>query len=99
MIQEGIPYTPAIAASPVTSVLWLIPAAPVVASGIIALLKQFGLEIMLAAPTGRAAKRMSETCGFEAKTIHRLLGYKPPNGYEHDGENPFSGDVLIGRKM
>ena len=32
-----------------------------------------GLEIRLAAPTGRAAKRMTETCGFEAQTIHRLL--------------------------
>jgi len=63
--------------------------------GIISLLKQFDLEILLAAPTGRAAKRMSETCGFEAKTIHRMLGFKPPNGYEHDGDNPISGDVLI----
>jgi len=63
--------------------------------GIISLLKQFNLEILLAAPTGRAAKRMSETCGFEAKTIHRMLGYKPPGGYEHDGDNPISGDVLI----
>ena len=63
--------------------------------GIISLLKQFNLEILLAAPTGRAAKRMSETCGFEAKTIHRMLGYKPPNGYEHDGDNPIGGDVLI----
>ena len=38
---------------------------------------------------------MSETCGLESKTIHRLLGFKPPNGYEHDGENPIGGDVLI----
>ena len=63
--------------------------------GIIALLQQLNLKILLAAPTGRAAKRMSETCGFEAKTIHRMLGYKPPNGYEHNGENPLAGDVLI----
>ena len=63
--------------------------------GIISLLRQFNLKILLAAPTGRAAKRMSETCGFEAKTIHRMLGYKPPNGYEHNGDNPLSGDVLI----
>ena len=63
--------------------------------GIISLLKQFNLRILLAAPTGRAAKRMSETCGLEAKTIHRTLGYKPPNGYEHDGDNPLVGDVLI----
>ena len=63
--------------------------------GIISLLKRLGLTILLAAPTGRAAKRMSETCGMEAKTIHRLLGFKPPNGYEHDSENPLIGDVLI----
>ena len=63
--------------------------------GVISLLRQLGLEILLAAPTGRAAKRMSETCGFESKTIHRLLGFKPPNGYEHDSDNPIIGDVLI----
>ena len=63
--------------------------------GIISLLKQLGLDILLAAPTGRAAKRMTETCGFEAKTVHRLLGYKPPNGYEHDANNPLEGDALI----
>lgn len=63
--------------------------------GIISLLKRLNMEILLAAPTGRAAKRMSETCGFIAKTIHRLLGFKPPNGYEHDGDNPLVGDVLI----
>jgi exodeoxyribonuclease V alpha subunit len=38
---------------------------------------------------------MSETCGFESKTIHRLLGFKPPNGYEHNEDNPLEGDVLI----
>ena len=32
---------------------------------------------------------------MESKTIHRLLGFKPPNGYEHDSENPIKGDVLI----
>ena len=63
--------------------------------GIIALLRQLGLEILLCAPTGRAAKRMSETCGMESKTIHRLLGFKPPGGYEHNGDNPLEGDVLI----
>ena len=63
--------------------------------GVISLLRRLDLEILLAAPTGRAAKRMSETCGFESKTIHRLLGFKPPNGYEHDSNNPLIGDVLI----
>ena len=51
--------------------------------------------ILLAAPTGRAAKRLSETTGREAKTIHRLLGFNPKGGYESDPENPLVGDVLI----
>ena len=54
-----------------------------------------GLDIYLAAPTGRAAKRMSEATGMEAKTIHRLLEYKPPEGYQKNEEHPLEGDVLI----
>ena len=50
---------------------------------------------MLAAPTGRAAKRMTEATGLEAKTIHRLLECKPPQGYQKNEENPLEGDVLI----
>ena len=42
--------------------------------GIVALLRKMGLDIVLAAPTGRAAKRMSELTGMEAQTVHRLLG-------------------------
>jgi exodeoxyribonuclease V alpha subunit len=42
--------------------------------GIVALFRKMGLEIVLAAPTGRAAKRMSEVTGMEAQTVHRLLG-------------------------
>ena len=42
--------------------------------GIVALFRRMGLELVLAAPTGRAAKRMSELCAMEAQTIHRLLG-------------------------
>ncbi len=42
--------------------------------GIVALFRKMGLEIVLAAPTGRAAKRMSELTGMEAQTVHRLLG-------------------------
>ena len=63
--------------------------------GIIAALKSMGLNILLAAPTGRAAKRMSEATGMEAKTIHRLLAYKPAEGYQRNEENPLEGDVLI----
>ncbi len=63
--------------------------------GIIWAYKRVGCKIILAAPTGRAAKRLSEATGMEAKTIHRLLEYKPPEGYQKNGENPLSGDVLI----
>ncbi|QNL44442.1 ATP-dependent RecD-like DNA helicase [Oscillibacter hominis] len=42
--------------------------------GIVALFRRMGLDTVLAAPTGRAAKRMGELCGMEAQTIHRLLG-------------------------
>ena len=61
-----------------------------------------GLDIFLAAPTGRAAKRMTEATGFEARTIHRLLELN--GGLEEDGrkasfsrnqENPLEADVVI----
>ncbi|HEX9062231.1 MAG TPA: ATP-dependent RecD-like DNA helicase [Clostridia bacterium] len=54
-----------------------------------------GASILLGAPTGRAAKRMSEATGMEAKTIHRLLEYKPGGGYGRTSENPLECDVLI----
>jgi len=66
---------------------------------IIKLLEDLKLSIALAAPTGRAAKRMSEVTGYEAKTIHRLLctqrsseGY---NIFTHNEENPLTADVII----
>ena len=63
--------------------------------GIITAFQAAGASILLAAPTGRAAKRLSETTGMEAKTIHRLLEFKPPEGYQRNEENPLEGDVLI----
>lgn len=63
--------------------------------GIITAFREAGARILLAAPTGRAAKRLSETTGMEAKTIHRLLEVKPPEGYQKNEENPLEGDVLI----
>lgn len=63
--------------------------------GIIAAYKAAGLRILLAAPTGRASKRMSEATGMEAKTIHRLLEYNPQDGYKRNDENPLEGDALI----
>ncbi len=63
--------------------------------GIITAFREAGAKILLAAPTGRAAKRLSEATGMEAKTIHRLLEVKPPEGYQKNEENPLEGDVLI----
>ncbi len=63
--------------------------------GIIAAFQAYGLEILLAAPTGRAAKRMTETTGLPAATIHRLLEFKPPEGYQRNENHPLQGDVLI----
>ncbi len=63
--------------------------------GIISAFRAYGLRILLAAPTGRAAKRMTEATSLEAKTIHRLLECKPPDGYQRNEENPLEGDVLI----
>ena len=60
-----------------------------------------GMDILLAAPTGRAAKRMTEATGYEARTIHRMLEI---NGgmedgsrarFERNGENPLEADVVI----
>lgn len=63
--------------------------------GIIAALQTAGMSILLAAPTGRAAKRMSEATGMESKTIHRLLEYNPMDGYKRNEENQLEGDALI----
>lgn len=58
--------------------------------------QMFNGEIYLAAPTGRAAKRMSEATGLEAKTIHRLLAYSPrEGGFQINGENPLMGPGLL----
>jgi len=55
-----------------------------------------GVRILLGAPTGRAAKRMTETTGLEARTIHRLLEVDPANGgFKRDGDNPLDCDLLV----
>lgn len=66
-----------------------------VTKGIIAALETFKKKVLCAAPTGRAAKRMSEATGKNAMTIHRMLGFTPSGGFEHDEDNPLDGDVLI----
>lgn len=62
-----------------------------------------GMDIFLAAPTGRAAKRMSETTGFEARTIHRMLelngGMEGNEGFERNEQNPLETDVIIVDEM
>ena len=64
-----------------------------------------GLDIFLAAPTGRAAKRMSETTGFEARTIHRMLELNggvddgSAVGFERNERNPLETDVIIVDEM
>jgi len=62
---------------------------------IIKVFQKMSAKVLLAAPTGRAAKRLSETTGMEAKTIHRLLEYTPLEGYKRNEENPLDCDVLI----
>lgn len=73
---------------------------------LIAYFESEGLEILLAAPTGRAAKRMTEATGYEAKTIHRLLEIsgiqeeKPGNsGFARNAANPLDADVIIVDEM
>ncbi|OPX25371.1 MAG: recombinase RecD [Candidatus Latescibacteria bacterium 4484_107] len=63
--------------------------------GMIALFARRSRSIALCAPTGRAAKRMSEATGREAKTIHRLLKFQPRGGFEYDGNPPLPADVVI----
>lgn len=65
-------------------------------NSILMVLKAKKLRVALCAPTGRAAKRMSESTGMEAKTIHRLLQYNPgTGGFIHRGDNPLECDILI----
>lgn len=59
------------------------------------LLDQNGRTYALASPTGRAAKRLAETTGREAKTIHRLLEYKPAEGFARHDENPIDADMVV----
>ena len=68
--------------------------------GMIRLFEAEGRRIALTAPTGRAAKRLSETTGREAKTIHRLLEFSPQeNGFKRNRRNPLEADVVIVDEM
>jgi exodeoxyribonuclease V alpha subunit len=67
-----------------------------IVNGIIRILDKKNRRILLAAPTGRAAKRMSETTGKEAKTIHRLLEFDPhAQSFVRNQEHPLEADMVI----
>ncbi len=61
---------------------------------LVALLNAMGRSVLLAAPTGRAAQRMGEVVGLEARTIHRLLEWQG-KGFKRNRDNPLVGDILI----
>ena len=106
--ESGIQYSEqqreAIRAAAVSGVL-LITGGPgtgktTILNGIISLLNQMGLRFLLAAPTGRAAKRLTEVTGEDASTIHRLLeaGIDQNTGmmvFARDENNPLKTDVVI----
>jgi exodeoxyribonuclease V alpha subunit len=65
-------------------------------NSIIRIYKKLGQRVLLAAPTGRAAKRMTEATGHEAKTIHRLLEFSPKEGgFKRDENNPLDAELII----
>jgi exodeoxyribonuclease V alpha subunit len=65
-------------------------------NAILRIFSKLKVKIMLAAPTGRAAKRMYETTGYEAKTIHRMLEYSiQKGGFQKNDEHPLQCDLLI----
>ena len=62
-------------------------------------LPEDGVEVQLAAPTGRAARRLGESTGREARTLHRLLEAEPGRGFRRDAERPLTCDFLIVDEM
>ena len=67
-----------------------------IVKAILRILAAKGTGLLLCAPTGRAAKRMTEATGFEAKTIHRLLEVDPKSGgFRRGDDNPLDCDLLV----
>ena len=67
-----------------------------IVNAILRILAAKGVQLLLCAPTGRAAKRMTEATGMEAKTIHRLLEFDPKAfEFKRDQENPLECDLLV----
>jgi exodeoxyribonuclease V alpha subunit len=62
---------------------------------LIAILESANKSFALASPTGRAAKRLAEATGRPASTIHRLLGFRPGEGFKHNVEKPLNVDLLV----
>jgi exodeoxyribonuclease V alpha subunit len=67
-----------------------------IVNAILRILAAKGVQLLLCAPTGRAAKRMTEATGMEAKTIHRLLEFDPKGfGFKRDKDNPLECNLLV----
>ncbi|MGA2139253.1 MAG: ATP-dependent RecD-like DNA helicase [Verrucomicrobiia bacterium] len=67
-----------------------------IVNSIVKILQAKNSKVLMAAPTGRAAKRMSEATGAPAQTIHRLLKYEPhEGGFTHNERHPLKGDIII----
>jgi exodeoxyribonuclease V alpha subunit len=65
-------------------------------NSLVKILEKKGQRIVLASPTGRAAKRLSEVTGKEAKTIHRLLEFSPKEGgFKRNEDNPLDADLVV----
>ena len=66
---------------------------------ITAIMEDMGLDVALTAPTGRAAKRMSDATGHDARTIHRLLEFVPGEGFLRNADDPLYSDMVIVDEM
>src|SRR3989441_11915270 len=67
-----------------------------IVTSILQILQAKKMDVLLCAPTGRAAKRLTETTGLEAKTIHRLLEFDPTSmGFVHGHTNPLRADLVV----
>lgn len=62
---------------------------------VVGVMEKLGYKVKLCAPTGRAAKRMSEATGHPASTLHRLLGTQPGGGFVHNEENKLKADAVV----